>query len=328
MVLKECPTPIGIKIDKNTKVVTKIGCGRYTCPYCGYWKKQRIQRRVSLGFPKESSFCIMWTFTVPLGYSSVRGYKIMDAWASFRRLMALKNYKFKFFWCKEFTIRGEQHFHVLIDGFLPYGLVWSCWHISTHKLANHVTFSDPKKIPKINNPAGYILKYLIKAVGINKRFRKGERRWGFSQDIPCIPRNLVKSDFDIMLYSNVQRYYQDLKQKCNEIIELIVSKKIYISQYYKSQYEEQYGNSQFRDNYHRYKKQQEYYYAQKILYQNETLIKKDIIYPLQGKIGYNTLNQNQEREYDNFNHNDIKQQLKKKVIKNNCLPMKRLQIAY
>lgn len=99
----------------------------------------------------------------------------MKYWARFRATLAKYGYRhYRYFWVKEFTKKGKLHLHIAISVYVPIWLIRHAWYYATEKTSWVVYITS-----RINNPAGYMMKYATKS--IDSKFRYRERRYGFSR---------------------------------------------------------------------------------------------------------------------------------------------------
>lgn len=179
-----CPRPIGMYVNRHDGSVLPIPCNRWDCPHCGPIKKNRVADRVKRGFRLDSvagNRVRAMTLTQKLGTEQY----IMDCWSRFRALLAKRGIHLKYFWSKEFTVKGERHMHVLINAYIPQEIIKECWLKAT-KGESYIVWITGKELPDsekgdIYNPAGYATKYLTKSYSEDCRFEKNERRFGFSR---------------------------------------------------------------------------------------------------------------------------------------------------
>lgn len=185
-----CPWPVGVFQNTHTGEKIYAACKQWDCPHCGPVKKNQLLDRVAVGFgPTEIdgervANIRMLTLTLRAGVDDTM---ITKYWNTLRVELKDSGYAIsKFFWTKEFTKRGVRHLHVLIDRYIPHGVVRRLWRRITHSsFIVHITRMNLK------NPAGYSSKYMSKGF-LQGKFRKYERRFGCSRHFKPIKK--ISSD--------------------------------------------------------------------------------------------------------------------------------------
>lgn len=179
--VSNCPTPSGYFVSKDGKTRVPAPCRSWSCPVCGQVKKNRVmdivhiadaQLRQSDMVPNRK----IWRF-LTLTQRTDDPVPIMKAWARFRALAAKHNVPFDFFLVKEFTVKGKRHLHVLINRYIKGYDVKKWWWFATEK--NSFVIKIVRR--DIKNAAGYMTKYMTKAIGVDNKFVRGERRYTSSQ---------------------------------------------------------------------------------------------------------------------------------------------------
>lgn len=106
---------------------------------------------------------------------------IMKNWNHLRLILKRSGVKCDvYFWTKEFTLNGERHLHIILDTDEWISQKWlsDIWRHTTGGESYRVWVNDDN----LKNAAGYAMKYLTKAFSEETRFRKKERRYGFSRN--------------------------------------------------------------------------------------------------------------------------------------------------
>lgn len=174
-----------------------LNCHQWECPVCAKVLKNQLLDRVAFGFNGVTD---AYFFTVT---SSYRDMDIKASWNRFNTSMGNK-YNFpihRFVWIMELTppshlytdwkgdtrrsVGGLRHFHGLIsfvDKIPSKDEFGALWLKSTKGEANQVHF---EKLVDLRRPAGYISKYLTKA--LVSGYKDRERRVGFSRNFPKVP---------------------------------------------------------------------------------------------------------------------------------------------
>lgn len=163
-----------------------MSCNSWSCPHCGKIKKNRIVDRVKSGF--DADLIIpghrIRSITLTQKFGSVRN--IMKDWAVMRVYLGRLGYHVKYFWCKEFTVKGQRHLHAIINAYIPQPVLKDCWSRATCGESYIVWItgqnSKLKEIASLYNPAGYASKYLTKSYSTETKFDNHEHRYGFCRD--------------------------------------------------------------------------------------------------------------------------------------------------
>jgi hypothetical protein len=178
-----------------------LNCHMWNCPACAKVLKNQLLDRIHLGLKDKSDF---YFFTVT---SSYRDMDIKFSWARMRTTLYNNNfYPDRFVWVMELTppshsytdwkgakrisVGGLRHFHGLIsfvDKIPSKEEFGAFWERATKYEANQVHF---EKLWDIKSPAGYMSKYVTKA--LYSGYKDRERRIGFSQNFPKLENNLEK----------------------------------------------------------------------------------------------------------------------------------------
>lgn len=177
-----------------------LNCHMWSCPACAKVLKNQLLDRIHLGLQDKSEF---YFFTLT---SSYRDMDIKSSWARFRTTL-YDNYPIdRFVWVMELTppshvyedwkgvkrvsIGGLRHFHGLmsfIDKIPCKAEFGAFWERATKYEANQIHF---EKLWDIKRPAGYMAKYVTKA--LFSGYKDRERRIGFSQNFPKLENKLEK----------------------------------------------------------------------------------------------------------------------------------------
>jgi len=80
---------------------------------------------------------------------------------------------------KEFTRKGKEHLHMLIEGWIPYLQLSERWERATGGLSK---MAFARQIHDRKGALAYITKYITKAIQSGK-FKKGERRYSSSRGV-------------------------------------------------------------------------------------------------------------------------------------------------
>jgi len=182
-ILTACPSPVGILTDDDGNEI-KVRCNKPSCPFCGRIYKKKFLDNVRFGTEQIQKLGKRWRFvTLTTSYLSDQS-KFSKYWAKFRAILAKHGYG-GFDFCKvtEINDNGLRHIHAMVSVFMPFNLIRYAWEMATEKTANRVNI----KAVKLNSPAGYMAKYMTKAV-TSALFNKGERRYTFSRSFPRIPK--------------------------------------------------------------------------------------------------------------------------------------------
>jgi len=177
-----------------------LNCHQWKCPTCAKVLKNQLLDRIHLGLQDKSEF---YFFTLT---SSYRDMDIKSSWARMRTTL-YDNYPIdKFVWVMELTppshsytdykgdtrvsIGGLRHFHGLMSFVdkIPCKTEFKAfWLRSTKYEADQIHF---EKLWDIKRPAGYMAKYVTKA--LFSGYKDRERRIGFSQNFPKLQNKLEK----------------------------------------------------------------------------------------------------------------------------------------
>lgn len=179
----KCPQPDGFfwRTDGTQTVIIPKPCNRYDCPHCGKVRANQIRDKIREGcrdiegdLEKPHSQRIIRFLT--LTQETTDYQPITAAYNRFKVYLALSGYsRIRYFWIKEFTKKGKPHLHILMNRYIPQAILSECWRQATYGKSYivHVTRVNFT----IRNPAGYVTKYLSKAIH-QKNFKKGEHRFG------------------------------------------------------------------------------------------------------------------------------------------------------
>jgi len=164
-----CIKPIGYGVPLEGEKY-RMPCKMWNCPVCSKVLVNRLLDDVKYYLQFEDVRFLTLT-------ESANAPNKDDIMLHFRRLMAVlrKEYKgIKGFWTKEFTKRGVRHLHVLINQYIPQKRIKELWIKATEGYSSIVHIQKAR----INNVAGYMMKYLTKQLRFPK-FKRHERRYGF-----------------------------------------------------------------------------------------------------------------------------------------------------
>ncbi len=176
-----------------------LNCHQWKCPDCAKFLKNRLLDRIASGFEGVTD---AYFFTVT---SSYRDMQIKPAWNSMRGILR-HNYPIdKYVAIMELTppshlytdwkgvtkvsVGGLRHFHGLmsfVDKIPCKAEFRGYWERATKYEANQVHF---EKLYDLRKPAGYISKYVTKA--LHSGYLDRERRIMFSRNFPKKENNLV-----------------------------------------------------------------------------------------------------------------------------------------
>jgi hypothetical protein len=87
----------------------------------------------------------------------------MADWATFRHILVRQGIHVKYFWSKEFTVKGQRHLHAVINAYIPQNVIKDAWQRATdgESFIVWITGKDKKeRCHDIYNPAGYAMKYI------------------------------------------------------------------------------------------------------------------------------------------------------------------------
>lgn len=101
----------------------------------------------------------------------------------------------QFFKVTEFTESGLRHFHLLIDTFIPFGVIQAAWRAATDGTAYWVNI----KKAQVKSAAAYMSKYMTKQTVFSDKFDDGEHRYSFSQQFPRFPRPEPSGEWEFRL---------------------------------------------------------------------------------------------------------------------------------
>lgn len=183
--LSRCPSCGGyLKDHQDGDRLIKLPCNKWTCPYCGAIKRQRLLDDIGHGGHIVQEQGRRWRFLTLTLTTHVDGRKIDLFWQRFRSYMLKRGYRPTYFKVKEFTEKGQRHLHVLIDVFIPFNEIQYAWRLATEGTSYWVHI----KKAEVKRAAGYMAKYLTKQSVNSTQFDKGERRYSFSKHFPRLPR--------------------------------------------------------------------------------------------------------------------------------------------
>jgi hypothetical protein len=146
-----------------------------------------------------------------------------------------------YFWTKEFQPQtGQLHFHMLIDAYIPIGILRKAWKWATYGTSSIVFIT--KTWGDIQNPAGYMTKYMAKEISQNEMFRPHERRYGFSRGwnspfllhsyrawLKLLPGEVTEYKFTLIPSPPPKPFdHRELLQKCREEWDRIKERKALI----------------------------------------------------------------------------------------------------
>jgi len=175
-----------------------LNCHQWSCPVCAKVLKNQLLDRIALGFDGVTD---AYFFTVT---SSYRDMDIKKAWANMRSALSYHFPVNRYVAIMELTppshlytdwkgvtrrsVGGLRHFHGMIsfiDKIPSKEEFGALWLQSTKGEANQVHFD---KLHDLRKPAGYISKYVTKA--LTSGYRDKEKRVMFSRHFPKLPGNL------------------------------------------------------------------------------------------------------------------------------------------
>jgi len=175
-----------------------LNCHQWDCPVCAKVLKNQLLDRISLGFEGVTD---AYFFTLTSSYHDM---DIKGSWNRFRGFMGYHYPINRYVAIMELTppshlytdwkgetrrsVGGLRHFHGLmsfIDKIPSKEEFGGFWFKATKRNANQVHFD---KLVDLRRPAGYISKYVTKA--LNSGYRDRERRVMFSRNFPVLPRTL------------------------------------------------------------------------------------------------------------------------------------------
>lgn len=189
-----CPTPSGYFRDENGQLIP-AGCKKYDCPHCGPVQKNKILDRAKKGFapdlqlpggrvrfmtlttsPRCDADQLMKFFARLRAYLAKPRYRWTKKGKRSKRKYSYRN--IKYFWTKEYgDVSGMKHLHVMLNAYIPQSLLKKAWWYATKGTSWIVDIRSSQ----VFNPAGYMTKYMTKEWRTDSRFKKGERRFGFSR---------------------------------------------------------------------------------------------------------------------------------------------------
>ena len=150
-------------------------CNSWNCDFCAPKKKAKLMNRLQHG---QETGGLRWR-SLTLTQQIADPMPIMLAWALMRRALADEGYRhIKFVLTKEFTRAGKRHLHILINAYLPHSMLKRLWLQVT---AGSSYIVDIRSCNDVRSLAGYMSKYIIKAIEREDQFEKGEHRYSFSQ---------------------------------------------------------------------------------------------------------------------------------------------------
>lgn len=161
--MTKCPYSIGYYQNDAIKNEFEItaSCHSLRCPHCRKIRLNQIRDRINLNF-KNRSFR-MWTLTVR-NHESIDDKDITKFWNRLRtqlRHLGIKNYRYC--WVKELTKKQCRHIHIIIDDLpISQSQLQDLWYKATEQTSFIVDTGYPRF--KIDNPAGYLSKYITKSV--------------------------------------------------------------------------------------------------------------------------------------------------------------------
>jgi len=172
MTSNNCVKPIGYYIPEKSERSERIHipCKKWDCPVCSRVLINRLLDDVRLFFEGET----VRFLTLTERSTASNNKEIMKHWK--RLLDNLRVYfpHIRYFWAKEFTKRGVRHLHVLINCYVPHGLLKRLWRLATEGQSDVVWVEKTV----VRNAAAYMMKYMSKQFQCGG-FEKGERRYGF-----------------------------------------------------------------------------------------------------------------------------------------------------
>ena len=181
-----CPNCHGYYLQNQvTSEIFRLGCNRYDCEHCGKIKIWKFKKALYKYF-KNFHTIKFWTFNVRTTkqHNNKHFNKLSnEVWRRFcimlRRDPHLTAYQSKFQYVKvtEFTKEGFVHFHVVINVFMPFDIVYHYWNkaiASTFKMDYDFLIGDKpgneslggvnvQSIPNAKKVTNYVTKYLLKA---------------------------------------------------------------------------------------------------------------------------------------------------------------------
>jgi hypothetical protein len=149
----------------------ELPCRKWTCESCGPQKVKRLRIRFGLGDLQPG-----WFLTLTLHTSDQK--PIMDAWNLFLAGLRKDGYQIRYLLAKEFTRAGKRHLHVIGEGWVPFRELSKRWKRAT----SCSKWTHVRPLRDKARAAGYVTKYMMKAVG-SRLYEHKERRYSSSRGV-------------------------------------------------------------------------------------------------------------------------------------------------
>lgn len=193
-----CHNSPGVFRHRKTGVRVRSKCNTWGCDYCGPIKVNRLLDDVAYGGAVIQDRGFRWRF---MTLTSSPRTNARQAFPRFRAILHKWRKKqghkqaIQFFKVTEFTESGLRHFHLLIDTFVPFGVIQAAWRAATDGTAYWVNI----KKAQVKQAAGYMAKYMTKQTVFSDKFDDGEHRYSFSQQFPRLPRPEPTGEWEFRL---------------------------------------------------------------------------------------------------------------------------------
>lgn len=161
-----CIKPVGYVLTDTG--LHSVACKMRNCPVCAQVNRLQLMDRVVNFFEAQEELRFM-TLTKSIHDNT----DIMTHWHTLMVDLKRKFPGIAGFWVKEYTKRGHAHLHAIVNRYIPQEWLKQRWlDITCTSYIVHI-----EAMANINNPAGYMLKYMTKAHAAD--YKKGERIYGF-----------------------------------------------------------------------------------------------------------------------------------------------------
>lgn len=184
-----CSNPIGLFRGPEGQAIP-APCKSWSCPDCAKVKKNQVLDRAQAGYQEvQAKGGRVRALCLTLG-PKAENSEMGKYFARFRAWLAkprkhrkkFRSYRhINYFWTKEFQENGQLHLHLLIDAYIPVALIRKAWKWATRGTSKIVFITAMNR--EIYHPAGYMTKYMTKEIAQNGKFRRKERRFGFSRGL-------------------------------------------------------------------------------------------------------------------------------------------------
>lgn len=183
-------------------------CHSPFCKKCNDIKVQKLWPKIEDFSKRRQLRFITVTYSADVGPAEVLR-RFSSDWNKFVTYLRRRKYKFNFFKIIEFTKRNILHFHVLIDCYIPQGLISNVWRDVTG--TSYIVFIT--KVLSREDALRYTIKYITKSKQGHQAIyvAKNVRRFSFSRFTWDFQRSIDLTPDPYEFYFHVYNSLEELK---------------------------------------------------------------------------------------------------------------------